>query len=154
MSPAVPRSVEVEMPDTEWSLFDNGMPGLHLTINPQKPLVPEARIHRQFVDHSLTLNYSELQTLLAGRSEGIATLSNLMSKLLPGFSPDTRLKYSTRIADALFDKSLSAQLSREAPTVQDRLQLSDEVLTQVLRRGPAPTLLQQVPVGVSVTVHF
>jgi hypothetical protein len=58
-----------------------------------------------------------------------------------------RLKFSTKIADALFDKSLSAQLSREAPTMQDRLQQRDEVLRQVFqqplppgaRRAPAPT---------------
>ena len=142
------------MPDTKWSLFENGMPGLHLTINPQKPSPPEARIYRQFVNHGITLSYQELQTLLADRSDGIATLNNPMDKVLPGFAPDKRLKFSTQIADALFDKSLSAQLALDAPTTLDRLQQRDEVLKQVLNRGPPPTLLQQVPVGVSLTVHF
>ena len=77
-----------------------------------------------------------------------------MDKVLPGFAPDKRLKFSTQIADALFDKSLSAQLALDAPTTLDRLQQRDEVLKQVLNRGPPPTLLQQVPVGVSLTVHF
>jgi hypothetical protein len=50
------QPVEVAMPDKTWSFFENGMPGLHLIINPQKPLPPEARIHAKYVDHSLTLS--------------------------------------------------------------------------------------------------
>jgi hypothetical protein len=150
------------MPDTKWSFFENGTPGLHLIINPQKPLPPEARINRQFIDHQLQLSDKELQTLLASREDGIATINNLMGKLLPGFKPDTRLTFSTQIADALLDKSLSAQLSREAPTSLDRLQQQDEMLKQIFQQSPAPgakrgsppTLLDQVPVGVSLTVYF
>jgi hypothetical protein len=78
------------MPDKNWSLFENGMPGLHLIINPQKPLPPEVRINRQFINHSLTLSDKELQSLLNGRNAGIATLNTLMGKLMPGFSPDNR----------------------------------------------------------------
>src|SRR5262249_15059628 len=103
-----------------------------------------------------------LQSLLRGRDEGIATINNLMGKLVPGFGPDKRLQFSTQIADALFDKSLSAQLSREAPTTADRLQQRDELLMSVFQqavprgdsRGKPPSLLEQVPVGVSLTVHF
>jgi len=154
--------VEDAMPDKKWSVFENGMPGLHLIINPEKPLPAEARIYRQFVNHNVTLSYDELQSLLAGRNEGIATLDNVMGKLLPGFGVDTRLKLSTKIADALFEKSLSAQLSRDAPTTLDRLQERDEMLKAVFQqavppgasRGQPPTLLQQVPVGVSLTIHF
>ena len=150
------------MPDKNWSLFENGMPGLHLIIIPQKPLPPEARINRQFIDHSLPLSDKELQSLLGGRDAGIATLNTMMGKLVPGFSPDKRLKFATQIADALLDKSLSAQLSREAPTTLDRLQQRDELLRQVFQqpvppgatRAPVPTLLEQVPVGFSVTVYF
>ncbi len=151
------------MPDIKWSPFENGMPGLHLIINPQKPLPPEARINRQFINHGVTLSDKELQSLLRGSSEGITAINTLMGKLVPGFGPGTRLKFSTQIADALFDKSLSGQLSREAPTTQDRLQQRDEVLKQIFReapppgamRAPLPTLLQQVPpVGVSLTIHF
>ena len=139
--------------NTKWSLFENGMPGLHLTINPQK-LAPEALIYRQFMDHGLTLSSGELKTLLADRSEGVALLNNMMGKLLPGFSPNKRLEFSTQIADALLDKSLSAQLSRDAPNTQDRLQQRDEVMKQVYRSGPTPTLLEQIPFGASLTVHF
>jgi hypothetical protein len=141
------------MPGRKWSLFENGMPGLHLTINPQK-IAPEALIYRQFIEHGLTLSSGELKTLLADRSEGVAILNNLMGRFLPGFSPDKRLEFSTQIADALLDKSLAAQLSRDAPNTLDRLQQRDEVMRQVYRSGPPPTLLEQVPVGVSLTVHF
>jgi hypothetical protein len=141
------------MPDKKWSFFENGMPGLHLTINPQK-MAPEARIYRQFIDHGIPLSSGELKTLLADRTEGVAILNNLMGKLLPGFSPDKRLEFSTQIADALFDKSLSAQLVRDAPNTLDRLEQRDEVMKQVYRSGPAPTLLEQVPFGISLTIHF
>lgn len=150
------------MPDTKWSFFENGMPGLHLTINPQTPLPVEAQISRQFVSHGVTLTSDELQTILSSRGEGIATLNTLMGNLLPGFTQDQRLKFSTQIADALLNKSLAAQLSREAPTTFDRLQQRDEMLRHVFqqnpppgtRRAPAPTLMEQVPIGVSVTLHF
>jgi hypothetical protein len=152
------------MPDKNWTLspFENGMPGLHLIINPQQPLPPETRIYRQFMHHNLTLSNTELQSLLSGRDAGIATVNHLMSKLMPGFSSNTRLKLSTQIADALFDYSLSAQLAREAPTTQERLRQRDELLQQVFQqpippgdsRGQPPRLLQQVPVGVSLTLHF
>ena len=141
------------MPD-KWSFFENGMPGLHLTLNPQKPLPAEARIYRQYVGHNMTLSYRELQALMAGRSQGIATINRLVDKLLPGFAPDKRLNLSTRIADALLDKSLSAQLSREAPNVLDGLQQTEDKLNQLYRRGPPPSVLQQTPVGISVTIHF
>ena len=152
------------MPDKNWKLspFENGMPGLHLILNPQQPLPPETRIYRQFMNHNLTLSNKELQSLLNGRDAGIATVNNLMGKLMPGFSTNTRLKFSTQIADALFDYSLSAQLAREAPNTQERLSQRDKLLNQIFKqsippgdsRGQPPILLQQVPVGVSLTIHF
>ena len=87
------------MPDKKWSLFENGMPGVHLILNPQKPPPPEARIYRQFVDHNITLSSRELQTLLASRGEGITAIKGVVDKLLPGFGPDQRLSFSTQIAD-------------------------------------------------------
>ena len=150
------------MPGGKWSIFENGMPGLHLTINPQKPLPTEAKISRQFVTHGVTLTSEELKTIMASRSQGIGTLNNLMGKLLPGFTPDQRLEFSTQIADLILDKSLAAQLSRDAPTTFDLLHQRDEKLMHVFRnapppgteRAPAPSLLERVPVGVSVTFHF
>ena len=150
------------MPDTKWSIFENGMPGLHLTINPQKPLPPEARLNRQFVDHGLTLTDKERESILNGRDKGIETVTGMMDKSMPGFSPDARRKIATHIVDALLDKSVAAQLSREAPTIQDTLQMRDDALRAVFqravppggKRAPVLTLLDQTPVGVSLTVHF
>jgi hypothetical protein len=137
----------------KWSFFENGMLGLHLTINPQKPLPPEARISQQFLDHGLTLSDRERQSVLRGRSEGVSTVKTILDKVIPGFTPDKRLKFANQIVDALLDKSISAQLSREAPTAQDQFQQETDKINAVLR-APAPTLLQQIPVGVSVTIHF
>jgi len=141
------------MPGEKWSFFENGMLGLHLTINPQKPLPPEARIVQKFVDHGITLNDRERQSILRGRSEGVSTVKGMLDNLIPGFAPDARLKFANQIVDALLDKSISAQLSREAPGPQDQFQQETDRINAVLR-APAPSLLQQVPVGVSVTIHF
>ena len=150
------------MPDKEWSFFENGVPGLHLIINPQKPLPPEARINSHFLNHNIKLSARELEAIMAGRSEGITAINSIMGHLLPGFGSATRLKFSTQIADALLDKGLPAQLSREAPTGLERLEQRDLVLKQAFdrspppgtKRAPAPTLLEQVPAGVSLTVYF
>lgn len=141
------------MPGVKWSFFENGMPGLHLTINPQKPLPPEARIVQKFVDHGITLSDRERQSILRGRSEGVGAVKTILDKAIPGFAPDARLKFANQIVDALLDKSTSAQLSREAPSAQDRFQEEADKINAVLR-APSPTLLQQVPVGVSLTIHF
>jgi hypothetical protein len=42
--------------------------------------------------------------------------------MIPGFAPDNRLKFATQIVDTWLDKSVSVELSREAPSPQDRLQ--------------------------------
>jgi len=141
------------MPGTKWSLFENGMLGLHLTVNPQKPLPPEARVNQQFLDHGLTLSNRDRASILRGRAEGVSTVKGMLDNLIPGFAPDARLKFANHIVDALLDKSVSAQLSREAPSAQDQFQQETDRINAVLR-APAPTLLQQVPIGVSVTIHF
>ena len=63
------------------------------------------------------------------------------------------------IADALLDKSLDSQLSREAPTALDRLDKRDQVLSAAI--GGVPTsgspldqVLSAVQFGVSLTIHF
>jgi hypothetical protein len=141
------------MPGKKWAFFENGMPGLHLTINPQKPLPPDARVTQQFVNRGITLSDRERESILRGRSEGVGTVKTILDNLIPGFAPDARLKFANQIVDALLDKSTSAQLSREGPSAQDRFQQEADKLNAVLR-APSPTLLQQVPVGVSITIHF
>jgi hypothetical protein len=141
------------VPGKKWSFFENGMPGLHLTINPQKPLPAEARVNQQFLDHGLTLSAKDRESSLRGRDEGVGTVNTILDRFIPGFVPDTRLKLANHIVDALLDKSVSAQLSREAPNVQDQFQQESDKLNAIFR-APTPSLLQQVPVGVSVTIHF
>jgi hypothetical protein len=141
------------MPGRKWSFFENGMPGLHLTINPLKPLPPEAHVVRQYLDQGIVLNDQERASILRGRDEGVGTVKTILDQTIPGFAPGTRLKFAEHIVDALLDKSISAQLSREAPSPQDQFQQDTDKLNAVLRM-PTPSLLQQVPVGVSVTIHF
>jgi hypothetical protein len=141
------------VPGKKWSYFENGMPGLHLTINPLKPLPPEVHVVRQYLDQGIVLNDRERASILSGRTSGVSTVKSILDRAIPGFAPDTRLKFANQIVDALLDKSVSAQLSREAPTPQDQFQQEADKLNTVLR-APTPSLLQQVPVGVSVTIHF
>jgi hypothetical protein len=141
------------VPGKKWSYFENGMPGLHLTINPLKPLPPEVHVVRQYLDQGIVLNDRERASILSGRDAGVGTVKTILDQTIPGFAPDTRLKFANQIVDALLDKSVSAQLSREAPSPQDQFQQEADKLNTVLR-APTPSLLQQVPVGVSVTIHF
>jgi hypothetical protein len=113
---------EKQMPGRKWSFFENGMPGLHLTINPLKPLPPEVHVVRQYLDQGIVLNDQERASILRGRDEGVGTVKTILDQTIPGFAPDMRLKFANQIVDALLDKSVSAQLSREAPSPQDQFQ--------------------------------
>jgi hypothetical protein len=141
------------VPGRKWSFFENGVPGLDLTITPLKPLPPEVHVVQQYISQGIRLNDRERASILRGRDEGVGTVKTILDQTTPGFAPNTRLKYANEIVDALLDASVSAQLSREAPSVQDQAQQEADKLNAVLR-APSPTLLQQIPVGVSVTVHF
>lgn len=149
----------------KWKLsyWKSGMPGLHLTLNPQSPVPPSAKIYRHFLKHNITLSDRELSALLAGREQGIASINALLGPLTPGLGVDTRLKLSTQIADGLMSRSLEGQLSREAPTALQQLEQRDQVLKHLFQqpvppqasRGQVPALLEKIPpVGVSLTVHF
>ena len=100
------------MPGRKWSFVENGMPGLHLTINPLKPLPPEVHVVRQYLDRGIVLNDQERASILSGRDEGVGTVKTILDRTIPGFAPDTRLKFANQIVDALLDKSASAQLWR------------------------------------------
>ncbi len=99
------------------------------------------------------MNDQERASILRGRDKGVGTVKTILDQTIPGFAPDTRLKFANQIVDALLDKSVSAQLSREAHSPQDQFQQETDKLNAVLRM-PTPSLLQQAPVGVSVTIHF
>jgi hypothetical protein len=138
---------------TSWSYFENGMPGLHLTINPLKPLPPEVHVVQQYLDQGIRLNDQERASILRGRDEGFGTVKTILDQMMPGFTAEKRIKYANLLVDALLDASVTAQLSREAPSPQVQAQQEVDKLNAVLR-APSPSLLQQVPVGVSVTIHF
>jgi hypothetical protein len=67
-----------------------------------------------------------------------------------------------KAADYLLEKSVEAKLSREVPTALDEAEQTDQRLSMMfenmrgkdVKRGPAPSLIDSVPVGVSLTVHF
>jgi hypothetical protein len=138
---------------TKWSYFENGMPGLHLTINPLKPLPPEVQIVQHYLSQGIRLGDDERASVLRGRDEGFGAVKAILDQTIPGFTADKRVKYANLIVDALLDTSISAQLSREAPSALDRDQQEVDKLNTMLR-APSPSLLAQVPVGVSVTIHF
>jgi hypothetical protein len=144
--------VESQAPGKTWRISRTGCRGLHLTINPLKPLPPEVHGVRQYLNQGIVLNDRERASILRGRDEGVGTVKTILDQTIPGFAPDTRLKFANQIVDALLDKSVSAQLSREAPSPQDQFQQEADKLNTVLRT-PTPSLLQ-APVGVSVTIHF
>jgi hypothetical protein len=58
------------------------------------------------------MNDQERASILPGRDEGGGTVKTILDQAIPGFAPDTRLKFANQIVDALLDKSVSAQLSR------------------------------------------
>jgi hypothetical protein len=135
------------------------MAGFHLTLNPQPALTPTARVYHRFLQNGIRLNDGELQSLLAGRDEGIATVDRILGTISPLGGP-TRLKISTEIVDAIFSRSLNAHLSREAPTLLEQSNERGERAAQLLSPpsgdvGMADRLLRLVPpVGLSLTIHF
>ena len=71
-----------------------------------------------------------------------------MDQAIPGFAPDTRLKLAKQIVERV-----RAIVARRRPVRQDQFQQEADKLNTVLR-APPPSLLQQAPVGVSVSIHF
>ena len=60
------------MPGRKWSFFENGMPGLHLTINPLKPLPPEVHVVRQYLDQGIVLTTRSGPPSFAGATKASA----------------------------------------------------------------------------------
>lgn len=152
------------MPDKVKLKFKlGGIAGLHLTINPQSPVSPEAKIFQHFIGRDVILTDAQMKALMKGRSEGIASMDNLLGLIIPGISANTRLKLSTKLADTLMSRSLIGQLSREAPTALERVQQRDAVLRSLFQqpvppaasRGQVPQLFNLLPpVGATLTIHF
>jgi hypothetical protein len=161
----------------DFSLFGPTGVGLHLTINPQKkPKVTtdatgqvnipdnDGTVRNLYVEHGLTLNDKELTALKTSREQGIFEIDRMLSHL-PGFADlgrDKRLTLAMRAADVLLEKSVQAKLSREVPTVLDEQEQADQRLKMIfdnlqgrsVKSGTPSSLLDSVPLGVSVTVHL
>jgi len=148
-----------------WSFRNGTTFGFHLTLNPQPALPPSVGVYRQFLDHGIVVSDRELQSIMAGREEGVRTINTILNSGAPRLGPAFTLKLSNDLADALLDKSLKGQLSREFPTSLERLDQRDQVTQSVLNRlspppantGFLPQLLQSLPpvgVGFSLTINF
>ncbi|MFY9723947.1 MAG: hypothetical protein WB579_14040 [Bryobacteraceae bacterium] len=149
----------------DWSFMNGTMFGFHLKLNPQPPMPPSAKIYRQFLNHGIVVRDHELESILAGRDEGVRTIRGILDGTAPFLAPDLRLKLSNTLADVLLDKSLQGQLSREAPTALDQLDQSNAVMQSIYNQwnppqatsGFVPQLLKSLPpvgVGFSVTLYF
>ncbi len=149
----------------DWSFMNGTMFGFHLKLNPQPPLPPSAKIYRQFLNHGIVVRDHELESILAGRDEGVRTIRGILDGTAPFLAPDLRLKLSDTLADALLDKSLQGQLSREMPTDLERLDQSNAVMQSIYNQwnppqatsGFVPQLLKSLPpvgLGFSVTLYF
>ena len=148
----------------DWSFRNGSTFGFHLTLNPQPSLPPSVGIYRQFLEHGIVVRDRELESILAGREEGVRTISGILNTTAPSLGPALNLKLSNTLADALLDKSLRGQLSREFPTDLERLEQRDAVMQHVFNQispppdqGFLPQLLQALPpvgVGFSLTIHF
>jgi len=155
------------MPDKKWdySFLSGNTLGFHLTLNPQAPLPPSANVYRQFLQHGIVVSDRELDSILAGREQGLQTISGILRTTAPSLGQDLNLKLSTMLADALLEKSLSGQLSREFPTAMDRLAAQEAQMQELSRQlappgqnsGFVPQLFERLPpvgVGFSLTIHF
>jgi hypothetical protein len=154
------------MPDKKkwnWSFRNGTTFGFHLTLNPRPPLPPSATIYRQFLDHGIVISDRELQSILNGRDDGVRTINGILNSTI-NLGPALNLKLSNTLADALLEKSLQGQLSREAPTSLERIDLSNAAIQNVYNQlyppaetGFVPQLLKTLPpfgVGFSLTVYF
>jgi hypothetical protein len=151
--------------------------GLHLTINPQKK--PKAirgisgqmqlpdndiSVRKIYMRHGLRLGDKELRALTLSRPQGVQAIDYLLSKipLFAELTPDKRLNFAMTVADLLLEKSIEAKLSREIPTALDEEEQAAERLSTIfqnlkggeVKKGVVPSLLESVPVGVSLTVHW
>ena len=161
----------------DWGIVGPTGLGFHLTINPQKKPKATTTVSGQadipdndiavrdlYMQHGLTLGDKELRALKQSRPQGIQAINTMLGHI-PGFADltkDQRLNFAMKAADALLEKSLEAKLSREYPTALNEADEAEQRLQMIfehmpgsgVKKGPPPSLLQSVPVGVSLTVHF
>jgi hypothetical protein len=161
----------------DWSVVGPTGLGFHLTINPRKkPKVTlgprgetnipdnDEAVAEIYKRHGLRLSDKELTALKLSRPQGIQAIDFLLTRT-PGFADltkDKRLTLAMMAADYLLEKSVEAKLSREVPTVLEEEEQTAQRLNAIfenmngrdVKKGSAPSLLESVPVGVSLTVHW
>lgn len=138
-------------------VWDFSLP-LHLQINPpKKPALKDKlklnpEVHRIFARQGLRLNGRELKSLMAGRRMGINTIAGILARtsVTRSMSPDKRLDLAANLADVLMERSLEAQLAREAPTALDRIRQQDEALQHVLMGD----VVKEFPIQAKITIHL
>jgi hypothetical protein len=137
--------------------FDFSLP-LHLKIKPPKPRTTQQKlqfnpaVRQLFVNRGLTLSGAEMRSLMAGRAQGIQTLERILAKtpVTQSMAPDKRKGLAADIADAFMEKSLEAQLSREAPTALDLNRERNEKLQHVL----VGRVVREFPLKAQITIHL
>lgn len=141
--------------------YSDGILGLHLVLDKPTAPSPEERIGRPFLARGVPLTDWQLRSTLQGREQAIDRTQKVIDTMAPGFSPAKRREWATQLADALIDQSTSALLSREAPTALERVEQRDQALQNLFRNPPAQSsqgslesMAAQIPLGVTVTVHF
>ena len=130
----------------------------HYDQQPQDTPPGEPRIYQRFLQNGLRLDTHHLNDVLAGRDRAILTINNALHIQAPDGGPYPGT-LAPEIADALLDKSLDSQLSREAPTALDRLDKRDQVLSAAIggvrtSGSPLDQVLSAVQFGGSLTIHF
>lgn len=133
--------------------------GFHLVINPRAPAPISAVIRQELANRGLPLSYEQVQTLLAGRKQGIDQIDRILKAFAPGLGREQREKLAATIADVLLTKSVQGQLQREAPTQLERnaeIEAQLDAMLGIPRKssGGMLNLLEKVPVGVSITIYF
>lgn len=161
----------------DWGIFGSTGLGLHLTINPRKKPkatrtvsgqahIPDhdAAVRDLYMRHGVTLGDKELRALKESRPQGIQAIYTLLGHIpvFADLAQDQRLNFAMKVSDALLEKSLEAKLSREVPTALNEAEQAEQRLQMIfehlsgsgVKQGPPPSLLESVPVGGSLTVHF
>jgi hypothetical protein len=161
----------------DWSVVGPTGLGFHLTINPRKK--PKATtdtsgrmqlpdndisVRDLYMRHGLRLGDKELNALKLSRPQGVEAINTLLGKIpvFADLNKDQRLNLAMSATDLLLEKSVEAKLSREVPTALQEGEQAAQRLNSMfenlrgsdVKKGPAPSLLESVPVGVSLTVHW
>lgn len=158
-APSPPSLTLIELP--EWlSPYSADRIGFHVTLNPAAESPLPARITSHFRERGLPVTSELLSELLHNREAGIASLEALLRRILPAEFGNDIPGIATYVADELMDAALEAHVQRERPTPSERWEERDARIRQVFggrestEIGPIQEFIENLDVGVSLTVHF